>query len=255
MPKVMIVGNWKMNTDLPGALQLASAISEGSKDLGAPESVESIVCPPFVSLGAVAALLRGSGVAVGAQNIHHEDGGAFTGETSASMLVDLCSYVILGHSERRQHFSETSEIVAMKVQAAIKTGIKPIVCVGEDLVARDDGGAESVVEAQVRESLAGPVGSSDISVAYEPVWAIGSGRAATPELAQAMMSHIRRVLESVYGAEIAAEMSLLYGGSVNAGNIEDFLEQTDINGGLIGGASLNADTFVDIVRRASAPTS
>ena len=252
MPIVRIVGNWKMNTDLPAALQLASAIMER---LEATESVESIVCPPFVSLGAVAALLRGSGVAVGAQNIHHEDSGAFTGETSAEMLVDLCSYVILGHSERRQHFGETSEIVSKKVQAALRAGIKPIVCVGEDLADRDGGGAEAVVGAQVRESLAGVVGSTNISVAYEPVWAIGSGRAATPELAQAMMSHIRSVLVSVYGADVAADVSLLYGGSVNAGNIEDFMEQSDINGGLVGGASLNADTFVDIVRRAAPPTS
>ena len=159
MPIVRIVGNWKMNTDLPAALQLASAIMER---LEATESVESIVCPPFVSLGAVAALLRGSGVAVGAQNIHHEDSGAFTGETSAEMLVDLCSYVILGHSERRQHFGETSEIVSKKVQAALRAGIKPIVCVGEDLADRDGGGAEAVVGAQVRESLAAVVGSTSI---------------------------------------------------------------------------------------------
>ena len=252
MPIVRIVGNWKMNTDLPGALRLASALKER---LDATESVESIVCPPFVSLGAVAALLRGSGVAVGAQNIHQEDSGAFTGETSAQMLVDLCSYVILGHSERRRHFGETNEIVSLKTQAALRAGIKPIVCVGEDLADRDGGGAEAVVETQVRESLEGTVGSSDISVAYEPVWAIGSGRAATPELAQAMMSHIRSVLVSVYGPDVAAVVSLLYGGSVTAGNIADFMEQPDINGGLVGGASLNADSFVDIVRRAAVPTS
>ena len=252
MPIVRIAGNWKMNTDLPGALRLASALKER---LDATESVESIVCPPFVSLGAVAALLRGSGVAVGAQNIHQEDSGAFTGETSAQMLVDLCSYVILGHSERRRHFGETNEIVSLKAQAALRAGIKPIVCVGEDLADRDGGGAEAVVETQVRESLEGTVGSSDISVAYEPVWAIGSGRAATPELAQAMMSHIRSVLVSVYGPDVAADVSLLYGGSVTAGNIADFMEQPDINGGLVGGASLNADSFVDIVRRAAVPTS
>ena len=252
MPIVRIAGNWKMNTDLPAALQLASAVKER---LEATESVESIVFPPFVSLGAVAALLRGSDVAVGAQNIHHEDSGAFTGETSAQMLVDLCSYVILGHSERRQTFGETSDIVSLKVRAALRAGLKPIVCVGEDLGDRDGGGAEAVVEAQVRDSLAGTVGSADISVAYEPVWAIGSGRAATPELAQAMMSHIRSVLASVYGPDVAADVSLLYGGSVNAGNIADFMEQPDINGGLVGGASLNADTFVDIVHRAAVTAS
>ena len=248
MPIVRIAGNWKMNTDLPGALQLASAVKER---LEAPEGVESIVCPPYISIGAVAALLRGSGVAIGAQNIHHEESGAFTGETSATMLVDLCSYVILGHSERRQHFGETSEIVSLKVKTALGAGLKPIICVGEDLADREGGSAESVVAAQVRDSLAGNVGSADISVAYEPVWAIGSGRAATPELAQAMMSHIRNVLESVYGPEIAAEVSLLYGGSVNAGNIADFMEQSDINGGLVGGASLDADSFVSIVHRAA----
>ncbi len=252
MPIVRIVGNWKMNTDLPGALQLASAVKER---LDGTESVESIVCPPFVSLGAVAALLRGSDVAVGAQNLHHEDSGAFTGETSAKMLVDLCSYVILGHSERRQHFGETSEIVSMKVRAALRAGLKPIVCVGEDLADRDGGGAEAVVETQVRDSLAGSVGSADISVAYEPVWAIGSGRAATPDLAQAMMSHIRGVLGSVYGPDVAADVSLLYGGSVNAGNIADFMEQPDIDGGLVGGASLDADSFVDIVHRAAVAAS
>ena len=241
-----------MNTDLPGALQLASAVMER---LEATESVETIVCPPFVSLGAVAALLRGSGVAIGAQNIHQEDSGAFTGETSAQMLVDLCSYVILGHSERRQHFGETDEIVSLKVRAAQKAGLKPIVCVGEDLADREGGGAEAVVAKQVRDSLAGAVGSADISVAYEPVWAIGTGRAATPELAQAMMSHIRNVLGSVFGTDVAAEVSLLYGGSVNAGNIADFMDQPDINGGLVGGASLDADLFVDIVRRAHVETS
>ena len=248
MPIVRIAGNWKMNTDLPGALQLASAVKER---LEAPEGVESIVCPPYISIGAVAALLRGSGVAIGAQNIHHEESGAFTGETSATMLVDLCSYVILGHSERRQHFGETSEIVSLKVKAALGVGLKPIICVGEDLADREGGQAEAVVGAQVRNSLAGAVGSPDISVAYEPVWAIGSGRAATPELAQAMMSHIRNVLASVYGPEVAAEVSLLYGGSVNAGNIADFMEQPDINGGLVGGASLDADSFVSIVHGAA----
>ena len=252
MPTPIVAGNWKMNTTIEEATGLASAMVDG---LDAVEGIEKVVCPPFVSLAAVAEALLGSTVSLGAQNMSHEDEGAFTGEVSPAMLAPVCRFVVLGHSERRQLFGETDGLVSLKVQAARRFGLRPVVCVGEQSHEREAGRAEQVVEDQVRDSLRGVADSEGLVVAYEPVWAIGTGMAATPEIAGGMMSRIRAVLAALYGAERASDVPLLYGGSVNPGNAESFMEQADVNGALVGGASLDPESFVSIARsvaRASA---
>lgn len=248
MPPVIIAGNWKMNTTLAEARDLATRMRPG---LDAVSGVEKVVCPPFISLAAVGEVLKGSSIRLGAQNMHHEEKGAFTGEVSPLMLAGLCQYVILGHSERRQYFGETDEAVNKKVRAALKAGLRPILCVGEQLAEREQGRAEAVVERQVRGGLAGVESLDTVAIAYEPVWAIGTGRAATPDVAQAVMVHIRRVLAALHGAQAAASVPLLYGGSVSPANAADFLREKDIHGALVGGASLNADSFVQIARKAA----
>ncbi len=245
MPTPVVAGNWKMNTTVEEAVGLASSTAGA---LDAIEGVEKVVCPPFVSLAAVAEVLRGSTVAVGAQNMHHEDDGAFTGEVSPAMLAPLCRFVILGHSERRQLFGETDDLVNRKVQAARRVGLRPIVCVGERLDERESGRAERVVEGQARACLDGAAWSDGLVVAYEPVWAIGTGRAATPEVAQSMMETIRAALASIYGPVRAMDVPLLYGGSVTDENAADFVGQPDVNGALVGGASLKPASFVSIAR-------
>ena len=243
----IIAGNWKMNTTVQEAVRLAR---EMRPRLDAIAGVQTVVCPPFVSLSAVAETLRESTVAVGAQNMYHEEKGAYTGEVSPTMLAGLCQYVLLGHSERRQLFGESDGFVNQKLRAAVEADIRPILCVGEGLTDREDGRAESVVQAQLRGGLA-DVGSPEaVVVAYEPVWAIGTGKSATPDIAQSMMAGIRDLLGLLYGAESASAVPLLYGGSVNATNISDYMNQADIDGALVGGASLDADSFVEIVQRA-----
>ena len=244
----LIVGNWKMNTTVAEAEELAAGIADG---MSHAEGVEVVVCPPFVSLVAVREVLRGSDISIGTQNIYHEGNGAYTGEVSVGMLIDICQYAIVGHSERRSLFGETNAAVNLKVKAARGAGITPIMCVGENLEERETGRAESVVESQVRAGLEGVILSAGVVVAYEPVWAIGTGRSASPEIAQVMMAHIRRTLAEVGGAEAAASVPLLYGGSVNPGNIGGYIGQPDINGALVGGASLDAESFVEIVRVAA----
>ena len=248
MPISLIAGNWKMNT---GVRQARSLISEMKPALDAVVNIQTIVCPPFVSLAVVSDMLRGSSVGVGAQNMYHEDHGAFTGEVSPAMLAELCQFVILGHSERRQLFGDTDELVNLKVRAALAAGLRPVLCVGEQLQEREGGRAEATVEAQIRLCLQGVDSLSKLAVAYEPVWAIGTGKAATPDVAQAMIAHLRGVLSSLYGADAAADVPLLYGGSVNPGNVAEFMREADINGALVGGASLDAGSFVEIVRNAS----
>ncbi|MDA1228616.1 MAG: triose-phosphate isomerase [SAR202 cluster bacterium Casp-Chloro-G4] len=249
MPICIIAGNWKMNTTLDEAKILVSAMAGRLDSL---DSVERVVCPPYVSIAAVAELLQETDVALGAQDMHYEGGGAFTGEISPKMLQGLCQYVILGHSERRQLFAETDEMINRKVHAALEHGLRPIVCVGESLEQRDAGDANAVVESQVRAALAGVESAAELVLAYEPVWAIGTGRAATSAIAQEMLAHIRSVLASLYGQDPANNVPLLYGGSVNASNVADYLAEPDLNGALVGGASLDADSFVDIVQRAAA---
>lgn len=257
MPICLIVGNWKMNKSLSEAQELASAIAaqvgdSAGADADVDVKVEIVVCPPFVALDAVGKALKGSRVAVGAQNLHSEPGGAFTGEVSAPMLVDICRYVIIGHSERRSLFGETDMDINLKVRAALDVGLRPILCVGEDLDQRSAGNANAVVEEQLCAGLRDATAADRAVVAYEPVWAIGTGKSATPQVAQEIMAHIRATLAALYGAEAAAAMSLLYGGSVNANNAADYIRQPDVNGVLVGGASLDADSFAGIARAAAA---
>ena len=248
MPTTIIAGNWKMNT----TSQEARALAEQLRDaLDAVEGVTALLCPPFVHLETVADLLRGTSVALGAQNMHPESSGAFTGEVSPDMLRGLCEYVILGHSERRELFGETDEFVNAKVRAALAAGLRPILCVGERLEQREGGEADAVVERQVGVGLEGVEDASALVVAYEPVWAIGTGRAATPDVAQSMMATIRGALAARFGADAAGEAPLLYGGSVNLGNVEEYARQPDVNGALVGGASLDAEAFSKIVQLAA----
>ena len=241
----LIVGNWKMNTTVAEARALAAGIAD---DLPHGEAVEVVVCPPFVSLVAVRAALKGSNISIGVQNLYHESNGAYTGEVSADMIIGICQYAIVGHSERRSIFGESDIAVNLKVKAALRAGVTPIMCVGENLEEREAGRAQSVVETQVCAGLEGVDIGAGVVVAYEPIWAIGTGQSASPEIAQAMMAHIRRTLADIGGEDAAASVPLLYGGSVNAGNIGGYIGQVDINGALVGGASLDAKSFVEIAR-------
>ena len=254
MPRLLIAGNWKMNTTYAEAVSLTRDVRTGVEavDGDGTGGVEAVVCPPAISLAAVSDALAGSPVKVGAQNIHHEDAGAFTGEISPAMLAGFCEYVILGHSERRQLFGEDDGRVNLKTLAALRHGLRPILCVGETLDERESGQAGKVVERQVREGLTGVVDISSLVVAYEPVWAIGTGRAATPEIASEIMGEsIQATLEAMFG-QAGAETRLLYGGSVNPSNVVGYMEQAPIHGALVGGASLKAEQFVEIIRLASA---
>ena len=248
MPTPIIAGNWKMNTTLQEAKELVTQMRLG---LEAVEGVHKVVCPPFVSLAAIAETLRGSTISLGAQDVYPEEQGAYTGEVSPIMLADICHFVIVGHSERRQLFDETDEFINRKVKAAFKAGLTPILCVGERLEEREQGRAEGVVEGQLGDCLSGVDSPGDLVVAYEPVWAIGAGRAATPDMAQGMMAHVRSVLAARYGGHAASDVPLLYGGSVNPANISQFVREKDIDGALVGGASLDAGSFVEIVQKAA----
>lgn len=241
----MIVGNWKMNTTVTEAVELASSIAAG---LPQQTGADVVVCPPFVSLTAVQSTLNDSTISIGAQNVYHEMNGAYTGEISADMLRIICQYVIVGHSERRSILGETDAIVNLKVKATLSADITPIMCVGENLDERESGRAESVVGAQIHAGLEGVDLGAGIVVAYEPVWAIGTGRSASPKIAQSMMARIRATLAEIGGDDAADGVPLLYGGSVNAENIAGYISQPDINGALVGGASLDAESFVQIVK-------
>ena len=246
MPVPIVAGNWKMHTSVKEALRLAFEVVEG---LDAVSGVEKVICPPFVSLELVGRVLQGSTVKLGAQNMHHEEQGAYTGEVAPRMLTGLCQYVILGHSERRQHFGETDELVNLKVKAAFKAGLRPIVCVGETLEQRESGKAAQVVAGQVKGALSSLHNVLGLVMAYEPVWAIGTGVAATPEIASEIMGGvILPTLQELYTKEPAAQVPLLYGGSVNPGNVESFAGLESVHGALVGGASLRADQFAEITR-------
>ena len=243
MPDLVVAGNWKMNTTVAEAVALAAAVRDGA---ASASGVELVLCPPFVSLAAVSDAVKGSAVKVGAQNMHFEDSGAFTGEVSPGMLQGLCDYVIVGHSERRQMFAETDETVNNKVKAAQKAGLKPIMCVGETLEEREAGKASYIISGQVRAGLEGITDTSGLIVAYEPIWAIGTGQSATPETAVEIMGGaILETLRSLHGAA-ADGISLLYGGSMNAGNAGEYAAQACIHGGLVGGAALQADSFLQV---------
>jgi triosephosphate isomerase len=251
---MLIAGNWKMNTDLPGGRALAEDIARGIAEAGPRfDEIDFAVCPPFVHLQAVEEALADSPVALGAQDVHAEDEGAFTSDVSAPMLTSVgCSHVIVGHSERRQYYDETDAQVNDKARQARRHGLVPIVCVGETLEQRRTGNAESVVRAQLEGALDGvPIASADdLVVAYEPVWAIGTGESATPTQAQDLHAVVRADLSERYGGAIAADVPLLYGGSMKPHNAADLLSQPDVDGGLIGSASLEADSFLGIAERA-----
>jgi len=253
MRKPFVAGNWKMNTDSYSSVDLAKRIATEAVDV-ASHSVTVAVCPPFVYLQSVAKALSASSIAVGAQDIYFEPKGAFTGEISASMLKNIgCTYVLCGHSERRHVIGETDELISKKVAAGIGGGLLPILCVGELLAERDASQTEKVVSRQMRNGLAGLSAEkvSAITVAYEPVWAIGTGRTATPQQAQEAHDFIRMLLAQMYDDELAGEIRILYGGSVKPANAADLMSQQDVDGLLVGGASLNADDFLAIIRAAA----
>ncbi|MBN1643478.1 MAG: triose-phosphate isomerase [Dehalococcoidales bacterium] len=242
----LIAGNWKMNTNVSEAAKL---VSEMRPLIETGSNVEKVVCPPFVSLAAVKEVLKGSSVKLGAQNMYFEEKGAYTGEVSPLMLSGICEYVILGHSERRQYFHETNEIINKKVRAALRVGLKPIVCVGESLVQYEAGKTESVVTDHVTGSLKDIPASDSLVIAYEPVWAIGTGKAATGPQANKVIGLVRKIVAGLYGDSFAQKLRILYGGSVTGDNIAEFIGQPEIDGGLVGGASLKVDQFASIVKQ------
>jgi len=246
-----VAGNWKMNKTVAEARELVSAMGP---ELKAIPGVEIVICPPFVSLVAVANLLGGTDIGLGAQNMHWEEKGAFTGEVAPGMVKEFCKYVILGHSERRTYFGETDATVNKRALAAQKFGLVPIVCVGETLAENEAGRTSEVVRRQVLQGLQGldPAFAPRIVVAYEPVWAIGTGRASSGENAQLVHRDVvRAALKELFGPESAQAIRILYGGSVTAANAAEFFAQADIDGALVGGASLKLDEFVAITRAAA----
>lgn len=245
----IVAGNWKMNTDLGQAVGLVEEMRARLEEVA---GVEKVICPPFVSLAAVGALIRGSSVKLGAQNMHYEDKGAFTGEVSPLMLCGLCEYVILGHSERRHIFGETNDAINRKVQAALRAGLKPILCVGETLEQNEAGSTEAVVSRQIEDGLRGVAALDGMVIAYEPVWAIGTGKAATAAQANQTIGLVRSVVARLYGQEPAERLRIQYGGSVTESNAAELFSSPQIDGALVGGASLRAREFVSIVQQASA---
>jgi triosephosphate isomerase len=252
MRRPLIAGNWKLHCGPSDARKLALEIRNGR--MGRRDAVDVLLCPPYVSLAAVGEIVHGSGIALGAQNVFWEASGAWTGEVAAPMLVDAgCGWVILGHSERRQHFGESNAGVARRLRAALAAGLECIVCVGETLEERESGATERVVSTQVREGLeALDVGDwARVTLAYEPVWAIGTGRTATPEQAQEVHALLRDLVSQRAGASVAQQTRIQYGGSVKPANAATLLGQADVDGALVGGASLDASAFLAIVEAAA----
>lgn len=246
----IVAGNWKMNKTSGEALALAGEIARA---LGDFEPVDVVLCPPFTALHAVSRAIGGTRIALGAQNLHWEKAGAFTGEIAAAQLLDAgCAHVIIGHSERRQFFGETDETVSRRLGAALAAGLAPIVCVGETLDQRKTGRTEAVIREQVQKGLAGLDAQAlgRLVIAYEPVWAIGTGMTATPDQAQDTHAFIRGLLKSMAGEAVAGAVRIQYGGSVKPANAKELFGRPDIDGGLIGGASLDAASFVAIVKAA-----
>jgi triosephosphate isomerase len=246
---LVVAANWKMNTTVDEALAL---VGERRADLEAVDGVERILCPPFVSLASLRGLLADSPLRLGAQNMYFEPKGAFTGEISPLMLAPLVDYVIVGHSERRHIFGEPDEWIGRKVQAALAHDLRPILCVGETLAENEAGQTASVIARQVRTALTDVTGLERVLLAYEPVWAIGTGRPATPAGANAVMGEIRALLADLYGPAAAQATSILYGGSVTLDNFASFVAEPEIDGGLVGGASLQAHSFLTLARQAQA---
>ena len=243
----LIAGNWKMYKTVPEAVALVEALLRGMPDMA---EREALVCPPFTALHAVSGLLRGTPLGLGGQDVFYEAQGAYTGAISPVMLRDVgCAYAIVGHSERRQIFGEGDALVNRKLRAAMAHGLRPILCVGETKPQRDAGQAESIVVGQVRAGLAEVSGAAlpEVVIAYEPVWAIGTGDTATPADAQAMHATIRRTLAGLYGVQAAEQLRIQYGGSVKPDNVDELMAQPDIGGALVGGASLVPESFLRII--------
>lgn len=249
MRNFLIAGNWKMNCGIEETKSLLREIKDIRSEM--PEGVDGLVCPPTISLQTASEELRDlKGMALGAQNVHYEDNGAFTGEVSTEMLNEVgCEYVILGHSERREYFGETDKTVNAKVNKALEDGLKPVICVGESLAQRKDNKHKLKVRKQVEGALIGVEkdNASNLVIAYEPIWAIGTGESATADQAQEMHEMIRAVLEDLFNEEAAGNIQIIYGGSMKPHNAEELLSQPDVDGGLIGSASLKADSFTDII--------
>ena len=241
-----IAGNWKMNTTVTEAEKL---VLEMLDKLDRIEGVEKVLCPPFVSLVAINMMLQGSSIKLGAQNMYFETKGAYTGEISPVMLSQLCEFVILGHSERRGYFGETDEIVNKKIKTALTNKLKPILCVGERLAENETGKTEEVINRQVTAALNGIEPVRDLVIAYEPVWAIGTGKAASSTQAAATIQSIRDVVAKLWNKNIAQDLRILYGGSITSANIAEFISHPEIDGALVGGASLKAEEFVSIVEQ------
>jgi len=248
--KAVIAGNWKMNKTATEAAALIDELIPAVKDA----SCEVVICTPYTDLVTAVAKTKGTNIHVGAENVHFEKSGAYTGEISADMLVDLgVEYVVIGHSERRQYFAETDETVNKRTLAGLAAGLKVIVCVGENLTQREQGVTEELVRMQVKIALGGVSAEQlkNVVIAYEPIWAIGTGKTATADQAQEVCAAIRKVVGELYGEEAAKALTVQYGGSMNAKNAEELLSKPDVDGGLIGGASLKADQFAIIVDAAS----
>ncbi|MBI9043386.1 MAG: triose-phosphate isomerase [Anaerolineaceae bacterium] len=249
MRKPFVAGNWKMNNTLSEAKALVEELLPGLKEI---TSVDRVFCPPYASLAGVGEMLKGTGIGLGAQNMHWAASGAYTGELSPEMVKEFCEYVILGHSERRQYFGETDETVNKRVVAALGAGLLPIVCVGETLEENEAGKTAAVIDRQVRKGLEGiPLDKADlIVVAYEPVWAIGTGKASSATGANIVISDmIRPALKDLFGKSASEKIRVIYGGSVKPANAQEYFEQPDIDGALVGGASLKVD-FIEIVKAA-----
>ena len=248
--KAIIAGNWKMNKTATEAKALISELIPAVKDAGC----EVVICVPFTDLVTAVEMTKGTNIHVGAENVHFEKSGAFTGEISADMLTDLgVEYVVIGHSARRQYFAETNETVNKRTKAALAGGLKPIICVGESLDQREQGVTEELVRMQVKIALNGVTADDlkNVVIAYEPIWAIGTGKTATAEQAAEVCTFIRTTVRHLYGARIARSVTVQYGGSMKPANAAELLSQPDIDGGLIGGASLKAADFVEIVNAAN----
>ncbi len=248
--KYFIAGNWKMNKTAAEATALINGIKE---KIGTQDKVDVAVCPPFTALDAASKALAGSTIKLGAENMHYEANGAFTGEIAADMLKEFaCTYVILGHSERREYFKECNCLINKKVKAVLANGMKPILCVGEKLEEREAEKTLDVVSEQTIKGLEGisAEDAKNVVIAYEPVWAIGTGKTATPAMAQEVHAAIRKILTDLFGADVAESIQILYGGSMKPENADALLAEKDIDGGLIGGAALKADSFVALVESA-----
>jgi triosephosphate isomerase len=245
----LIAGNWKMNMTISEGTQLVKDLLDAG--LGNITRVEKVICPPYVLLFPLREILKFSNIKLGAQNIFWEEKGAYTGEISPLMLLDICEYVIIGHSERRRLFNETDEITNKKIKAVQKAGLKPILCVGENLREYEAGMAEQVITDALKSGLEGFEKYTDLVVAYEPVWAIGTGKPASPDQANEKGALIRHTLATLYGENSAGNIRILYGGGVTPENITSYLNQPEIDGALVGGASLKSVTFTSIVRQIS----